>query len=79
MTVRVTILNRPNLNLLGVREPHIYGSATLAAIEEDCLAFAKHTGIALSFHQYLVALQAAAHVLGALTDDFPPPRRALPA
>src|SRR5690349_21597649 len=51
MTARVTILNGPNLNLLGVREPHIYGSTTLAAIEEGCLAFAKHAGIALRFHQ----------------------------
>lgn len=51
MTARVTILNGPNLNLLGVREPHIYGSTTLAAIEEGCLAFAKDMGIALRFHQ----------------------------
>jgi 3-dehydroquinate dehydratase-2 len=51
MTARLMILNGPNLNLLGVREPHIYGSTTLAAIKASCEAFAKSTGAQLSFHQ----------------------------
>jgi len=51
MTARLMILNGPNLNLLGVREPHIYGSTTLAAIKASCEAFAKSTGARLSFHQ----------------------------
>jgi 3-dehydroquinate dehydratase-2 len=49
--MRLMILNGPNLNLLGVREPHIYGSTTLAAIEESCQELARFAGAQLSFHQ----------------------------
>ena len=45
------ILNGPNLNLLGVREPHIYGWTTLATIEASCREFAQWLGVALEFHQ----------------------------
>ena len=48
---RVMILNGPNLNLLGVREPHIYGTTTLAQVKESCEAHAKSLGLELSFHQ----------------------------
>jgi 3-dehydroquinate dehydratase-2 len=51
MTARLTILNGPNLNLLGIREPHIYGSTTLDAVKVSCEAFAAFTGASLSFHQ----------------------------
>jgi 3-dehydroquinate dehydratase II len=51
MTARLTILNGPNLNLLGVREPHIYGSTTLAAIQQSCEEFAAFAGARLSFYQ----------------------------
>jgi 3-dehydroquinate dehydratase-2 len=51
MTARLMILNGPNLNLLGVREPHIYGSTTLSAIKATCEEFAKAANAQLSFHQ----------------------------
>ena len=49
--MRIMILNGPNLNLLGIREPHIYGSTTLDAIKASCEEFAAFAGAQLSFHQ----------------------------
>jgi 3-dehydroquinate dehydratase II len=51
MAIRLMILNGPNLNLLGEREPHIYGSTTLAAIEASCREGAALIGASLAFHQ----------------------------
>jgi 3-dehydroquinate dehydratase-2 len=45
------ILNGPNLNLLGTREPHIYGRTTLKEIEAACREFAAYLDVSLSFHQ----------------------------
>ena len=49
--MRIMIINGPNLNMLGIREPHIYGSTTLDAIKMSCEEFANFAGAQLSFHQ----------------------------
>jgi 3-dehydroquinate dehydratase II len=49
--MRIMIINGPNLNMLGVREPHIYGSTKLDAIKAACEEFAAFAGAQLTFHQ----------------------------
>ena len=51
MSRLVYVLNGPNLNLLGKRQPHIYGHETLADVEKDCRAVAKELKLELRFHQ----------------------------
>lgn len=51
MTTQILVLNGPNLNLLGRREPQIYGSQTLADIEADCRRRAEALGIGLDWRQ----------------------------
>ncbi|MBV9053654.1 MAG: type II 3-dehydroquinate dehydratase [Hyphomicrobiales bacterium] len=47
----VFVLNGPNLNLLGKRQPHIYGHETLADVERECRALAKKLKLEIRFHQ----------------------------
>jgi 3-dehydroquinate dehydratase-2 len=47
----VYVLNGPNLNLLGKRQPHIYGHETLADVERDCRALGEELNLSLRFHQ----------------------------
>ncbi|MFM8819742.1 MAG: type II 3-dehydroquinate dehydratase, partial [Phenylobacterium sp.] len=51
MSRRVHVLNGPNLNLLGQREPHLYGSRTLADVEALCRAAAARHDFHLDFRQ----------------------------
>lgn len=51
MSRLVYVLNGPNLNLLGKRQPHIYGRETLANVERDCCKLAEELGLTLRFHQ----------------------------
>lgn len=51
MAKSIYVLNGPNLNLLGVREPAIYGHDTLADIETACRKAAKAQGLGIAFRQ----------------------------
>jgi len=51
MSRLVTVLNGPNLNLLGKRQPEIYGSETLADVAAACEKLATELGLRLRFHQ----------------------------
>lgn len=47
----LAVINGPNLNLLGEREPEIYGRTTLDELEADVASYARERGIAIAFFQ----------------------------
>ena len=51
MTQTIYVLNGPNMNMLGTREPEKYGHATLADVEKLCAETAKRFGFAIEFRQ----------------------------
>lgn len=50
-TKRIVVVNGPNLNLLGKREPHIYGTRTLADLVKEVRAKARELGVTVSVFQ----------------------------
>ena len=51
MTISLLVLNGPNLNLLGTRQPQIYGSTTLDDVEALCRAAGDRHGLGIDFRQ----------------------------
>ena len=51
MAMKISVINGPNLNLLGKREPGIYGATTLAGINENLVKVAETLGVTLEFFQ----------------------------
>lgn len=47
----IVVLNGPNINMLGLRQPHIYGSATIDDVEQLCVDTAEPLGLAIDFRQ----------------------------
>ena len=51
MTISLLVLNGPNLNLLGTRQPQVYGSTTLQDVEALCRAAGDRLGVGIDFRQ----------------------------
>lgn len=49
--MNIVVINGPNLNTLGQREPEVYGTTTLAEIESSMRSYAERTGVSLDFFQ----------------------------
>lgn len=72
MSKPITIINGPNLNMLGKRQPEIYGKDTLADVEKACAALARehgHSTVAIQSnaeHELVTAIQNARETASAI-------------
>lgn len=48
---RIAVLNGPNINMLGLRQPHLYGAATLDDVEQLCVETGEELNLAIDFRQ----------------------------
>ena len=70
--MRIAVLHGPNLNLLGTRQPELYGSTTLAKIDADLVELADELGVVITCEQHnsegglVDAVQRAASAQGIL-------------
>lgn len=69
MSAPILVLNGPNLNLLGVREPHIYGHTTLADINQHLQQLAHQAGLTLDTLQSNAEHVLVERIQAALSDD----------
>jgi 3-dehydroquinate dehydratase-2 len=68
MNQTIFVLNGPNLNLLGTREPEKYGRATLADVEKLCRTTCARFGLAIDFRQSNTEGELVGWIQQALTD-----------
>ena len=64
-SIKVLVLHGPNLNLLGQREPEIYGAQTLSEINEQIHRFASQIGLEVEIHQSNYEGELVDHIQGA--------------
>ena len=67
---RLLIINGPNLNMLGKREPEVYGSETLDSIESETNLWASKKDIELTWYQSNIEGELVSRVQKATTEDF---------
>ena len=71
--MKLRVINGPNLNMTGLREPSVYGSETLEDINNELRAFAQERGIILDFFQSNSEGELIGAVHGVLLEAHPYP------